>query len=325
MRNLFGLFWLFFFLYFIFGHPAVIYYSSEYPKQYLEQVNPTESLVYLGISIVLWSGIFLVLLRIIYGYTFKRKWNINRINQTGKRLDAIIVQTSKSASSVRDQAIKSVVLQLKNLQQEPIQHQMDIFDSKPMERRFEEGKHIQLRVDPTFKLKPYVILEGTQGKINGLFFAGWLLLLSGVIYYYVFSYQLENANYGWRFLSLSHPLISSGGFLIFFAGIFYLIFKFIILKKLNLGSSSLALKFSGLRAAAVIQEVKQTGTYINEQPEVRFVVEYTDATGVIQRATVKKVVSLLDLGNIQTQRNCVVFYNPKTPNQVMFESDVNTK
>lgn len=323
MRNFFGLFWLLFFLYFIFAHPAIIYYASEYPNPYLEHENPTISLVLLGISMLMWTSIFLVLLRVVYKYTLKTKWNINKINQNGKRLEARIVQVNSNAISQRNQTAKALVLSLRNLEQEPIQHKMEVCDSQPEKGRFREGKIIHLRVDSTFTQQPYVIVEGTKGKANPIFFILWLLFVVGILYYYTFSYQLESNGYGWRFLSLSHPLLSSALFLIGFSGFFYLIFKFLIAKKMNFGVVGIALKFKGKRALAQIQQLRQTGTYINEQPEVEFTVAYFDDTGREQQAKIKKIVPLIELGAIHNQKEGVVFYDPHDKAKVMFETDVN--
>lgn len=322
MRKAFGLFWLLFFLYFIFVHPAIIYYNSEYPHRYLDQVNPSEALIYLGISLLLWAFILCVLFVIIFKYTIQTKGNIAKINQKGKRLEARIVQASRSVVFKQNEAIKSLVLALHNLEGESIRHTLEVRDTKPNERRFEEGKRIHLRVDSTFTQRPYVIVEGTKGKVNGWFFIGWLLFLVGITYYYVFSYQLENQGYGWRFLTLSHPLLSSAGFLILFTGIIYVIVKFLFLRKMNIGTSSLALKFRGKRANGTILSVQQTGTYINEQPEVKFDVEYTDDQGLTHQVVVKKIVSLLEVGSVKTQTNCLLFYDPKEPQKVQFESDL---
>ena len=323
MSKIFGLFWLLFFLYFIFAHPAIIYYGSEFQRHHLATVNPTEALVYLGLSIALWVVIFAVLLYLVFKYTIQSKRNITQINQTGKRLEARIAQVSANSIFKQNIAIRSVVLKLHNLENESIQHQMDINDSKPEQNRFVEGKMIHLRVDPIFKKQPYVILEGTKGRINGLFFALWLFLLAAVLYYYAFSYQLESEGYGWRFLTLSHPLISSAGFLILFTGLIYVIVKFLIFRKMNIGTASLALKFRGKRANGTILSVQQTGTYINEQPEVRFDVEYTDDRGIIHQVKIKKIVSLLEVGSIKNQIHCNLFYDPKEPSKAQFEQDIN--
>ena len=325
MRKFFGLFWLLFFLYFIFAHPAIIYYGSEYPNRYLAHENPITSLILLGMSLILWTGIFLVLLHIIYRYTLQSKWNINKINQKGKRLEARIVHASSSVVFQGNEAVKALDLTLRNFEQEPIQHKMEVRDSQPEQRRFMQGKTIHLRVDPTFTQQPYVIVEGTRGKVKLIFFILWLLLLGGVFYYYVFSYQLESNGYGWRFLSITHPLVSSALFLILFSGIFYLVFKFLIFKKMNIGVSSTALKFKGKRALAQILQRKQTGTYINEQPEVEFTVTYVDDRGMEQQAKIKKIVALIDLGAIHMQKEGMIFYDPQDKTNVLFEEDLNNR
>ncbi|MGG5507307.1 MULTISPECIES: hypothetical protein [unclassified Myroides] len=323
MRKAFGLFWVLFFLYFIFVHPAIIYYGSEYQSHQLDAVNPTEALVYLGLSIALWGVVFAVLLYLIFKYTIQSKRNIAQINQTGKRLEARIVQASRSMVFKHKEVLKSLVLALPNLEGESIRHTLEVRDARPEERRFEEGKRLHLRVDPTFTQQPYVVVEGAKGYVNAWFFVAWLLFLTGIIYYYSYSYQVESQGYGWRFLTLSHPLVSSAGFLILFTGIIYVIVKFLFFRKMNIGTSTLALKFRGKRANGTVVQVRQTGTYINEQPEVRFDVEYMDNTGVLHQVVLKKIVSLLDVGNVKNQTTCVLFYDPKQPQKAKFEQDVN--
>jgi len=118
-------------------------------------------------------------------------------------------------------------------------------------------------------------------------------------------------------------LISSAGFILLFSTILYVVFKFLIIKKLNLGKSTLALKFKGKRATGVIQQVQQTGTYINEQPEIRFTVVFTDAWGREQVVQIKKIVSLLEVGSIRQQQHCILFYHPQDLKLAMFEEEVN--
>lgn len=66
----------------------------------------------------------------------------------------------------------------------------------------------------------------------------------------------------------------------------------------------------------------QTGTYINEQPMIRFELEYTDAMQQVRRASLKKIVNLLDL-SVTKQETVDIFYLKDQPERIAFASDLN--
>ena len=51
-------------------------------------------------------------------------------------------------------------------------------------------------------------------------------------------------------------------------------------------------------------------------------VVYVDDQGKEQRAEIKKIVPLIELGAIHTQKEEVIFYNPQDKTQVMFEANL---
>lgn len=320
----FKYFWILFFLYFIFVHPAIIYYGTDFQDVNLSRVNPKESFVYLALSVVLWSSIFGFSFYLLMKYSFIKQKNISQIIKTGVRLPARIIEVRPLTSVNKKIESKTVLLEFDNLEGERVWQKMDINDSRPLESRFEVGKTLYLRVDENLKRSPFFVLEDIRTKINLIPYIVWIVFLLGVLYYYNYSYDLENAGYGWRFLSFSHPLISSAGFLILFSGIFYLIFKFLILKKLNIGKESVILKFRGLKAYAKIIRAEQTGTYINEQPEIQFDIEFTDYTGNMHRTKIRKIVSLVDVGSVKLETEKEIFYDKRNPDSVMFEEDINS-
>lgn len=256
-------------------------------------------------------------------YSLVTQTNLAKINRDGTRLSAQIIDVRKLKVAGKTFDAKTLYLEFKNLQNETVLQKMDINDSRPMENRYEVGNTVYLKVDETFKRSPYFILEGIQSRIKLLPFIIWVILLLGVLYYYDYSYNLENAGYGWRFLTIGHPLISTAGFMIFYTGIFYLIFRFFIFKKFNIGKESIILKFKGKKTIAKIINAEQTGTFINEQPEVKFDIEFRDASGNVYNETIRKIVLLTDIAFVKTRAEREVFYDPNNPQNVMFEEDIN--
>lgn len=322
--RIFKYFWILLFFYFIFVHPAIIYYGTDFRYVNLSRVDPKESFVYLALSVALWSFIFGFSFYLLMKYSFIKQKNISQIIRNGVRLPARIIEVRPLKSFNKRIELKTISLEFDNLEGERVWQKIDINDSRPQENRFEMGKTLYLRVDENLKRSPFFVLEDIRTKINPIPYIVWIVFLSGVLYYYDYSYDLENAGYGWRFLSFSHPLISSAGFLIFFSGIFYLIFRFLIFKKLNIGKESVILKFRGLKAYAKIIQAEQTGTYINEQPEIQFDIEFTDYTGDMRRTKIRKIVSLVDLASVKLEREKEIFYDKKNPDSIMFEEDINS-
>jgi len=322
MRKGFGIFWLLFFLYFIFAHPAIIYYNSEFRNTNLDHVDPNTALFNLAISFILWTAVFTIAIWLIIRYCFIAKKNIKKLANVGKRLQGEIVEVKLLKSPNAKSESKTIVLKLANLEGETIWHRVSFTDNKPEQNRYQVGKTCYLRVDPTFKTSPYVVLEEGLVSINWFLIVVWCMFITVVFYYFTFSYDIENGGYGWRFLSISHPLVTIPACIIFFPGILFLIFRYIVFKKMNIGPEKTILKFKGKKALASIRNVEQTGTSINDQPEVRFHVQFYDAHGNLHTPTIKKIVSLMDLGTIKNSKEKMLFYDPENPKRVAFEEDL---
>lgn len=65
----------------------------------------------------------------------------------------------------------------------------------------------------------------------------------------------------------------------------------------------------------------QTGTYINEHPQVRFELEYEDLHGITHRTSYKKIVDLLEM-EITRAKVLPIFYLADQPQHVAFASDL---
>ncbi|SHL52951.1 hypothetical protein SAMN05443634_110136 [Chishuiella changwenlii] len=320
MGKFFTYFWVVFIMYFIFAHPAIIYYSTVSYSD-LANVNGKTSLIYLGISLLLWISVFGITFYLIYKSSFLTQKNIAYLLRYGKRVEAKIIEAKTAVLQNKKFAHKKLVLELKNFNRDTILHSLEINDSRPQENRYEEGNWITLIIDENFKKAPYITLDGIKTKVNYSLYFIWLFFLAAIISYYVYSYKTENFGYGWRFLSFEHPLIISPLVIFFIGFIFWLIFVKLMGKFSFRNKSSLELKFKGQKTIAKIISAEQTGTYINNQPQVKFELTYTDISGKIHHNSIKKIVSLMEIGNLQ-QKEKEIFYLIDDPNTIAFTDDL---
>lgn len=73
----------------------------------------------------------------------------------------------------------------------------------------------------------------------------------------------------------------------------------------------------GMRGEAEILSREQTGTYINEQPEVKFKLLITTPDLAPYELEHKEIVNLLDMGSIPEGRKIPVAVNPDNPKDIM--------
>lgn len=321
MGKFFRYFWTLFILYFIFGHPAIIYYNIRSTDNLASQDGKL-TLFYLGLSFVLWFLVLAVSLYFIYRNSFIAQKNVQELLRNGIPASATIIESKKLKSYNKSYELKELVLELKNLQGEKIRHKMQVNDSRPQERRYEAGNHVNLRIDKDFEKSPFIILQDTQTKINFQLYVIWVLFAAAVIYYYVYSYNLESLGYGWRFLVFWHPLIISPLAIFLFGSIFYFIIFKLMGKLTFTGKDAMKIKFCGIRTTAKILSTSQTGVSINDQPEVKFELEFTDKKGITRHAVLKKIVPLIHLSSVNT-RSKEIFYLPENPEKVAFSDDLN--
>ncbi|WP_309762521.1 hypothetical protein [Chryseobacterium sp. SORGH_AS_1175] len=312
-------------MYFIFIHPAIIYYSSvDYSD--LADRNSSTAMLYLVTSILLWTGILILALYTIYRYSFKARRNIRYISKHGQKIEAQIIECNTLGTLSDSFERKSVVLEFENLRGATVWHKMEINDSKPTQKRFETGNKISLWIDKTFEKYPYIILDGIQTRINYGLYLAWLLFTFLIAGYFLYAYSFESHGYGWNFLEIGHPLIISPLVIYFIIFLGWLIFFKLIGKAGNgfiVSKDYLKLKCAGLQATAKILKTEQTGTYINENPQFRFTLEYVDASGKTNQVELTKIVPFIELHTVQHKERGI-FYLPENPDHVAFVEDINS-
>lgn len=320
MKGFWKYFWVIYILFFAIPFPLFIYYMTVYGIVEVD-TNPWLALIYLVISVILW---------IILLQGWFRKWvlmpfimqkNIRRLLTDGARKEAGITHSQELISAGNNLVTKEIVCTLQNFVGTTITEKLVVNDSQPALRRYETGKTVQLRIDPALKAIPPITPDGVQVtiKTGGILLLSivWLAVVAAVIGYYCYAYILENSGMGWRFLRFYHPLLLIPLILLLTRFGLMKLFKFI-------GGSPAALlrfKYYGIRTDAQIVSASQTGTYINEQPQLRFELRYQDATGISHTASLKKIIPLLEL-DIAKQATIPIFYLKEKPEQIAFASDV---
>lgn len=326
MRKNFALaFGALYMLFFTIPFPMLIYYSvnSEFDVTTLKDKNPWLALAIVSISIILW-------LIVLIGYFHKwilqifiSKRNIEKLKLAGVSREAKILSAVKTSKPNEKINTYELELSFKNLADTEITSKTVITDAKPHQRRFEAGKKLSLILDRDAKEAPHFIITNTEVGLNiariAFIVLGWLVFVAAIIGYYIYAYRTESYGMGWRFISFGHPLIVCPMVLLFFR---YLL-KFIYSKLSGLNGSSSMIKFKGIKTWAKLVKVSQTGTYINDQPEILFQLEYTDNKHHVHRNSLKKVIRLLEL-DITKQEKIEIFYLPENPNKIAFASDLNT-
>jgi hypothetical protein len=321
MKYLLPSFSLLFMLFFAIPFPMLIYYNvkNENPLD-LAGTNP-----WIALSLVVLSmGLWIFLLR---GYfrnwilsVFSAKHNMELLKKDGVPRKAEILSSAKIPNKSTEYDIYELELSFTNLVNTEIIQKMAVNDVKPAEHRFEVGKKVDLLIDSQMKRIPYVMFATSEASIRGgimlLSIVGWSICVILVAGYYIFSYQLESEGAGWRFMSFGHPLLVCPLVLLLEK-----LTALLIIKLTGTPSDQAFIKFKGIRTTAKVLHVEETGTYINEQPMMRFELEYTDEQRQTRRTTFKKLVGLLSLDLIK-QKNIDIFYLKDDPTRIAFAEDL---
>src|SRR5690606_22117172 len=307
-----SIFWKLYMLFFAVPFPMILYYPLS---GVASTRGPWWAMLLLSLSVVLWVVVLIKLYKQWVAFPIEAKSNTASLLRDGAIKNAEILSVRKIKSHSEDMDELELRTKMLNFSGTPILVDLQINDGHPYQRRYEVGKSLRLRIDKNLKSRPYLVPEGAQISLKkGRFIwsvAAWLLVLALIIGYYIFSYQLENNGTGWRFIAFWHPLIICPLSILFlFFGIMGFIGKFSALPK-----DILQVKFHGKEALATIIRAEQTGTYINEQPQVRFELEYIDAKGQVHQVSLKKIVNLLDVG-ITREKTIPIFYLENDPQQV---------
>ncbi|MBE9602329.1 hypothetical protein [Pedobacter sp. MC2016-24] len=320
--SIWNIFWLIYLIFFAIPFPMIIYYSAHDGTESAALISgsPVTALIVLGISVFLWGLLFIGYFKNWIVSVLIEKRNIEQIKSGGVRRQAEILASESIAAKGTGIDSYALKLSFKNLADTTIVVKTTVNDARPYERRFEKGKRVELLLDPDMKRKPYFIFASTEVSLNIpvllLKILGWATFLGLVTGYYVYAYQDESHGAGWRFISFGHPL--------FVCAVILFIYRILarLLKRYVSKVSELTLiKFKGRRASAKLMNASQTGVYINEQPQIKFELEYADGRGHLHRTSLKKTIGILQL-DLTRQEQLAIFYLPEDPKRIAFADDL---
>nr|WP_049482712.1 hypothetical protein [Stenotrophomonas geniculata] len=310
-------FWGAFLLFFALPFPCILYFGTSWPVALVDRSAPWPALLLLALSMALWLTLLFAFLHYLLLGPPRALHRVQSILADGEPRSALIEQAEQTGVQVRGFAQWKLQLSFKNLSGTPIREQMLVVDSKPQLHRFEVGRHIDARLGRTPGAFPNIVLDGAQPELNvaslwrrGI---GAALGIAAVAAAYVLAYRLQNEGLGWTFLSFGHPLLVCP---LVLCG--YMLGLRLLGRLLQADARGEALKYRGIGVEARVLKVRQTGTYLNEQPQVEFQLEYTDRDGRVQQVSVRRFIPLIDLANIPRE-NVTLLYDPDDRGNVRLE------
>lgn len=319
--NLVGGFWFLYTLGFTVALPTFLYYttgSAEEPPQ----ESATVALFYLGLGTVSWLIVLGLYGHFFIKLAFTDKYRLERTAREGTTIVAKIIRKMQ-VGNIRDMVILDLRLAFSNLAGTDVEVPYQLNDSKPEENRFEAGKTIEMSVRLNGKNTTFVPKAMQVGRNKGVvsfYLSIFLLLLIGAIVYPIYSYMHESQGTGWRFLGLFHPWISVP-LINLGVALFVSLLMLFIRKASGDTSEPLRMVMYGLKTTGIVLNYRQTGMYINEQPQVQFAIEYTDQQAKRHTIVYKKIVSLLDIHKLSNGPRDIMFL-PDEPEKIVFYDDL---
>jgi len=121
-------------------------------------------------------------------------------------------------------------------------------------------------------------------------------------------------------LFVSSPFFDVRGFF-YMMGAFFIILSIVIVVALMLfygriNAREANLMSNGLQGQAKILQVQQTGMYVNELPQVKFLLEITSPDGVYQMEH-KAIVNMLNLASIHVGAILPVYIDPNNKKNIL--------
>ncbi len=316
-----GLGWLRFFLFFFVaftlfmtaGLPLIIHYAGDEWKMTPPDQPATAAFVWLGVGCFLWILVLVLFIDNFILSQFRKKRLLERLLQNGRHARGTVVQKQVLQVGARGELL-ALKVAFRNLVDAEVETTIDMVDSEPSQHRFAPGKTVSLLLDPEIG-DPAVMIQGKGFQWNRTIMTIIVLVLlilltlaPGIL---VYSYMQESRGYGWRYLGFGHPFI----LIPFIIGIELVIYM-VIRKLSGAKRKNSKLLLYGKPATATIINTAQTGLYINEQPQVRFTIEFEGSRGRIHQASFKKVVDLLRIPDIAPGKTIPILYDPEHPEQI---------
>ncbi|SFM62647.1 hypothetical protein SAMN05428949_0221 [Chitinophaga sp. YR627] len=315
-------FWSFYTLGFTVVLPTFLYYVADSSDRQ-PQENAAMAFFYLGLGVVSWLILIGLVGRFFIRSVFTDKRRLEKSMDEGSPITAKIVRKMQTGVIGDGTPALELRLAFENLAGTPVEMLYELNDGRPLEKRFEAGNTIDMRVSVRGKeitlVPAQMQVVRNRGRVSVYAIIFFFFLLVAIVYP-VFSYYQESQGSGWRFLTLSHPWISVP-LINIGTGLFIWCLLSFIGKASGDSKDPLRMIMYGMKTTANILSYRQTGTYFNEQPQIQFEMEYSDHQHNNRHLVYKKIVSLLDVHKLSTGPREILFL-PEAPEQIVFYEDL---
>ncbi|WP_154662290.1 DUF3592 domain-containing protein [Vaginella massiliensis] len=298
-------FWQWYILGFFYIFPLFFCFAGVW------NMGPWLATLSLLLGIVGWIWLVVDQFRLFFKNPNRLLEQVRQLQRNGKVVDAKIRRVISKKQSKDGDVFTELYVSFPNFSGTEIFTTFEMYDSKPHENRFEVGKTFPLRLNTSPNTStPWVIGDGEYFKTRSGF--RWLFLFSIVyaVVVFIVNYYIFTDDNGWRWLSFFHPWV----WIPYTGVIFYNRF----LNKFLYGDDndqSYKLYLYGLETTGQITKSSQTGLYINEQPQMRIQISYTDKNGKTHFVEKKQIVMLSDLHNYQVG-DVKLLYLPDNPETI---------
>lgn len=303
-------FWQWYIFFFLYIFPLFFSYAGGWSS------GAWTATISLMIGIIGWAWLIKVQFRKHVSKPKLLLKEAQELQRSGKVVDAKINEIITKKETKEGNFMTEVMVSFPNLAGTEITTSFDFLDSKPHLKRYEVGKQLPLRLNTQKSAEiPWILGEGdyfaTKSKMR------WLYLFTIVyaIAVFIVNHLVFSNGKGWRWLSLWHPWVWTPYF-----GLITELAINKIFSRMGGGlnhKSSYELFLHGLETKGYITKINQTGTFINEQPEMRIHINYTDKDGKTHYLEKKKVVLLSDIHAYQVGE-VKLLYLPDKPDIIEF-------
>ena len=297
-------FWIGYTAFFVFVFPLFFSFGGSYGS----------SALWATVALILGLLGWMIFIRVLFVMQITKpkhvKNTLQSILEEGKRRQGIVIDKELIKHVDQDKEHIRILVQFPNRVGTVIEKYFEITDTMPYQKRYERGSTVNLRIANDDRI-PGVILADTQISFSATLGLGILLfVLCYMVGTFLWHYSMYSDGKGWRFLSLYHPWVFTP-----FIGI--LMFRGMRILVQGSPEKEERLLLGGKKAEARVQRAEQTGTMINDQPEIRFTLQFMDEKGKEYNVKFKKIVLLTEM-HLISQKTRTVLYLPEDPQQVMF-------
>lgn len=289
---------MFLLLFFIYVFPLFFSYIGEY------KTSPIVAIFSLCLGALLWTFYNFTLYRTLIGKVRKAKRDYDSIMANGKRVNARVEKKLFNGQDKFGYEDLELSFRLENYSGSQVLITTEVQDSKPELKRFEVGNTVELMLADSPDRDLIVGLVGSQAELSlGPRYLLVLLSLAYPIIVLIVQYYFFNDGMGFRFLSPFHPWLWGP------------IIGFIFLKLVT-GSKKTQrrenrLLLYGISTLASIDNLRNTGTYINDQPQLKIHYSFTDNRGNTINQNIRSVIPQSSLNKLQGEVE--IIYDPNDP------------